>query len=93
MDATEDYFEAEDAVGRWLDERCELGPSFMETSTALFADWKGWADANGEFVGSIRRFAETLVGKGFERWNTNKSKGFRGLSLRPNSTNTTSMEF
>ena len=68
-------------------------PSFMEPSTALFADWKGWADANGEFVGSIKRFAETLVGKGFERWNTNKSRGFRGLSLRQNSTNTTSMEF
>jgi P4 family phage/plasmid primase-like protien len=93
MAATEDYFEAEDAVGRWLDERCERGPSFTETSTALFADWKCWADANGEFAGSIKRFAETLTGKGFERWNTNKSKGFRGLSLRQNSTHTTSMEF
>ena len=25
MDATEDYFEAEDAIGRWIDERCRTG--------------------------------------------------------------------
>jgi putative DNA primase/helicase len=40
MAATEQYFEAEDAVGRWLSDTCELGRKFSEASSALFASWK-----------------------------------------------------
>src|SRR5438132_11838051 len=59
--ATEAYFEAEDALGRWLDEKCERGPNFTETSAALFAAWKAWAEANGEFVASVKWLSENLV--------------------------------
>ena len=81
MAATDDYFEAEDAIGRWLDERCVRGPDLTEASTTLFADWKLWAEANGEYAGSNKRFAETLSSRGFERWRTSQAKGFRGLCL------------
>ena len=91
--ATEDYFEAEDAVGRWLQERCDRGPTCKETTTALFADWKNWTEASGEFAGSVKRFAEILTAKGFGRWRNNQAKGFRGLALIRNSTNPNSMEF
>lgn len=92
MAATDEYFEAEDAIGRWIDERCDLGNQFTEASNALFADWKLWADNNGEYAGSNKRFAETLIGRGLERWRSSQAKGFRGIALRSQSTST-STEF
>ena len=91
--ATEEYFDAEDAVGRWLDERCDQGPLLQDTSQRLYADWKSWAEVNGEFPGSNKRFSETLVNRGFARANTNKARGFRGLALRQVQPQTSPMEF
>ena len=82
MAATEDYFEAEDALGRWIEERCVTGPSHWAGSSALFASWKSWAEANGEYAGSMKRFSETLTSRGFEKQNTRSARGFRGLALR-----------
>ncbi len=92
MAATDEYFEAEDAIGRWIDERCDLGSQCTEASNALFADWKLWAEKNGEYAGSNKRFAETLIGRGLERWRSSQAKGFRGIALRPHPSSTT-MEF
>ena len=47
----------------------------------MFSDWKAWAEANGEFAGSVKRFSEALIVRGFERHNTRAAKGFRGISL------------
>lgn len=93
MSATDDYFEAEDAIGRWIDERCELGAGRREISNRLFADWKLWAEANGEYAGSNKRFAETLVARGFKRWRTGQARGFEGLGLRSSDSNSSTMEF
>ena len=79
--ATEDYFEAEDAVGRWIDERCSVGSHLSASTAALFADWKAWAEASGEFTGSVKRFSEALIVRGFERHNTRAAKGFGGIAL------------
>ena len=65
--ATAEYFEAEDALGRWLAEGCLRGVNLTATSAALFAAWKSWAEANGEFVGSLKRFSENLTARGFEK--------------------------
>ena len=81
MAATEDYFEAEDAIGRWIEERCGLDPGHSESTATLFADWKAWADANGEYAGSVKRFSEALGTRGYQRHNTRKAKGFRGIKV------------
>ena len=91
--ATEEYFEAEDALGRWLDEACEIGRNLTETSALLFAAWKVWAEANGEFVGSIKRFSENLASRGFEPYRDRHARGFRGLGLRQGGSGRTEMEF
>jgi len=82
MAATEDYFEAEDALGRWIDECCQTGAAHWSGSSALFASWKAWAEANGEYAGSMKRFSENLSARGFEKQNTSRARGFRGLALR-----------
>lgn len=82
MAATDDYFEAEDALGRWIEERCETGnKAFWAGSTELFNSWKVWAEANGEYPGSMKRFSEALSTRGFTRENTRKARGFIGIKL------------
>ncbi|MGA3954058.1 phage/plasmid primase, P4 family [Ralstonia nicotianae] len=83
LDATEEYFEAEDALGRWLDERCAREANAKTLTAELFNDWKQWADSAGEFVGSQRRFSDLLITRGVEKWrNTAGLRGFRGVSLK-----------
>jgi hypothetical protein len=93
--ATDEYFEAEDALGRWIEECCEQGPAFSETTATLFASWKAWAEAGGEYVGSIKRFSQTLTARGFERCRAAAStpRGFRGIALKPRQPGITDMEF
>jgi P4 family phage/plasmid primase-like protien len=82
MAATDDYFEAEDAIGRWIDERCVRGPNHAEGSTALYTSWKAWAEANGEYAGSMKRFSETLSARRFPKQDTRQARGFRGIALK-----------
>ncbi|MEF9387777.1 phage/plasmid primase, P4 family [Ralstonia solanacearum species complex bacterium KE056] len=83
LDATEEYFEAEDALGRWLDERCVREANAKSLTAELFNDWKPWAEAAGEFAGSQKRFADLLLTRGVEKWrNTAGLRGFRGIGLK-----------
>ncbi len=83
LDATEEYFEAEDALGRWLEERCVSEPNAKSLTAELFTDWKQWADSAGEFIGSQKRFSDLLLSRGIEKWrNTTGLRGFRGLGLK-----------
>jgi putative DNA primase/helicase len=93
MAATEQYFEAEDAVGRWLSDTCELGRKFSEASSALFASWKRWAEDGGEFVGSQKAFSEKLASRGLEPYRDRDGRGFRSVRLRQGSESTDSMVF
>lgn len=76
LEATEEYFEAEDALGRWLDERCVREANAKSLSAELFTDWKQWADAAGEFIGSQKRFSDLLITRGIEKWRN--PSGLRG---------------
>ncbi len=81
--ATDEYFEAEDATGRWIDERCNLGAQYKDPTGTLFADWKQWAEINGEFAGSQRRFSDLLITRRFEKWrNAMGARGFVGIALK-----------
>lgn len=81
--ATEEYFEAEDALGRWLEERCVREANAKSLTAELFSDWKQWAEAAGEFVGSQRRFSDLLITRGVEKWrNAAGIRGFRGVGLK-----------
>lgn len=81
--ATDEYFEAEDAIGRWLEERCLRAPSAKSLTTELFSDWKRWADDSGEFTGSQRRFSDLLLTRGLEKWRNHSGiRGFQGIGLR-----------
>ena len=83
VSATEEYFEAEDALGRWLEERCVREPSARSLTAELFSDWKQWADTSGEFIGSQRRFSDLLITRGLEKWRNGAGvRGFQGIGLK-----------
>lgn len=83
MDATEEYFEAEDAMGRWIEDRCVLNANAKALTFEIFNDWKQWAEANGEFAGAMRRFSDALLARRFEKWrNGSGMRGFVGIGLK-----------
>ena len=84
VSATEEYFEAEDALGQWIEERCLLAKTHREGVSELFADWREWAERAGEYVGSVKRFSELMAARKFEKCRlTGGARGITGIALRP----------
>ena len=55
-------------------------------STVLFTAWKTWAEAAGEYVGSQKRFSQSMQDRGFEFIRLTGgagAAGFRGVELKP----------
>lgn len=83
VSATEEYFDSEDALGRWLEERCVFTVNAKSLTAELFTDWKQWAESAGEFIGSQRRFSDLLITRGVEKWrNSMGVRGFQGVGLK-----------
>jgi putative DNA primase/helicase len=83
--ATKEYFTEEDALARWIEERTERKDGPLETASALFADWRAWAESNGEFVGTSKRLSVNLAARGYISDRSNKARGFKGIALRKGS--------
>lgn len=81
--ATDDYLSAEDALGTWLEERCHTTEAAWESAGRLFADWTGWANRAGEFVGSQKQFSQKLLDRGYGPAKRNGVRGFSGLATKP----------
>jgi len=88
VSAIKDYFESEDAIGRWLVEACDQGKAltskFMLTGI-LFGAWKIWADAARAWVGTEKQFSQSLEARGFKKGRQPGTgrQGFLGLALKP----------
>ena len=81
LDATAAYLEAEDAIGAWIDEKCERDPQAWEQSSDLFSSWSAWAERAGEFAGGSKRFSQALESRGLQRHKRKSGQGFIGLRL------------
>lgn len=85
MAATEAYFQAQDTVSRWLEDRCILEPSATATKAALYADWKRWTEENGEYVLPQRLLLERLeelYDLDDARMGKNRDRALIGIGLR-----------
>lgn len=65
MDATKEYFDAEDVVARWIEDRCECNRRYETSSSALFKDYKEWCESTGERVRSQKKLSQALTDRGF----------------------------
>ena len=80
--ATTAYFEAEDAIGAWIDDRCIRDEQAWEFSQSLFSSWSAWAEEAEGHVGSLKRFVQLLEARGFTPQRRRDGRGFVGLKVR-----------
>ena len=86
-DATQDYFEDEDAHGQWMAVAGALDPNAFALSSDLYGSWKVWAEENGEYVGSIKRLIAALAVRGLKpHRNSTGQRGLIGFRLLPRRT-------
>jgi putative DNA primase/helicase len=63
--ASEQYLASEDLIQEWITEHCESAGSTY--TDILYSSHKAWLELGGEFVPSRRKFATTLVDRGFRQ--------------------------
>lgn len=81
-EATGEYFDAEDALGLWIEEACEVRPGYETNCGDLFKSWSKWALTAGEEVGSKKRFSQKMASRGFgSRKGTKGMRFITGLRL------------
>jgi putative DNA primase/helicase len=87
--ATADYLAGEDTFELWREACTTVDVTAWESSADLWASWKRWAENAGEFVGTQKRFSQTLIEHdlAFEQRGPSRTRGYRGARLtRPDYT-------
>ncbi len=80
--ATDDYMASEDSMGRWLEERTAKAANARVGSGEAYQDFRRWAEAAGEYVGSQKRFSQNLEARGYSIFKGRAVNSFAGLRLR-----------
>lgn len=87
VQATEEYLDGEDALARWISERCVAGVDNEMGTNEAFSDFRDWCRDNNEAKGrdwSQRKFNAEMKTHGYEpaRDRVSRTKRvFRGLEL------------
>ncbi|QSB00580.1 hypothetical protein JWZ98_18230 [Methylomonas sp. EFPC1] len=79
--ATGDYQEEQDLIGRWLAECCRLSPSAETSSTAIYSNYKQWCIDNGLRPASNVALGRRLGERGFSSRSSNGKTLWAGLGL------------
>jgi putative DNA primase/helicase len=80
--ASDAYFAEEDTIARWIEECCRTGDQHWGIGAKLWESWANWADANREFVGSRKRFAQELIERGYPVEKSQHIRGHCGIDVR-----------
>jgi putative DNA primase/helicase len=85
--ATDDWRQAEDTVGGFIADCCEVGAGFEDTTLRLYEGYRDWCARAGERERDILNrsyFGRELAARGFApvRVGAKQVRGWRGLALR-----------
>ena len=85
--ATDEYLEAEDAVGGWHEQAGMRNANAFELSVDLYRSWRNYCDRTGEFAGKLKAFVQRLVDRadafGMRKGRDGPGRrGFFGFELR-----------
>lgn len=80
-EATSEYFEEQDLLGRFLAEKCICSPELQTSAAALFEVFKAFAIANGEHPGTSTSFGSQLAQHGFKKKKSGTSV-YLGIGLK-----------
>ncbi len=80
LSSKEAYRREEDTIGRFIEENCELDPSYQVPARSLYNRWKEWAQETGHGKMSSTFFG-TEVSKRYEKKHTMHGRIYSGLRL------------
>lgn len=84
--ATRDYFDTQDLLTQWIDECCELAPTFVDDNAHLFKSWATFADAHGQRAGKSQTLSDELAKrpelKRIKDTLGIRGRGFKGIRVR-----------
>jgi putative DNA primase/helicase len=83
-EATDEYFDDQDTVKQWLEDRIEdAGPHAFTAAKELFASWKLWCDERNHRPGTSHALSEALTDRGHVRKRQHGGiRGFRNLVMK-----------
>ena len=79
--AIAEYRSESDTLGRFIEERCQLSPTFSVSVGDLFDAWRDWCEQQGENPGSGVAFGRKMTHGPVERTRTGSSRGYAGIRL------------
>ena len=80
--AIQAYRDNNDWFGNFLEECCEVNPSFTQKSGELYQEYRAHCARNGEYTRSTSDFYTALELSGFEKKRDNKGRFIVGLKLK-----------
>lgn len=80
--AIDDYRSQNDWFGSFLDEKCEIGAGFRESSSALYQAYRNHCIDTNEYVRSTADFYNALESAGYERVLLNRKRYFYGTEVK-----------
>lgn len=83
--ATEEYRQDMDYLAEFLEDQCDLGPDFMEESSALFSTYSEWAKESNEKPLSRSVFGRLLKERGMISVRDRRVRKWKGLRLHNSS--------
>ncbi|SFG41272.1 phage/plasmid primase, P4 family, C-terminal domain-containing protein [Palleronia marisminoris] len=86
--AAEEYFEEEDLIGQWIQERCICDGKHKAPAAQLFQSWKAWVEDGGYPSGSQKALGEALRARGFEPTMVRRQRGWAGIGISRSSAST-----
>ena len=80
--AIDDYRAQNDWFGNFLDEKCDVGDGFKESSSTLYQAYRNHCIDCNEYVRNTADFYLALENAGFKRIVQNRKRYFKGLQLK-----------
>lgn len=81
--ATDSYLSAEDTLGAWIDDCVKLMSADYKCPVGtLYDSFKRWAEKQGEFVLSQKRFGQKVEDRGFMRHRDMNGRYFKGIDIK-----------
>ena len=81
--AISEYRSQNDWFGHFLEDKCDVGAEYKESSSALYQAYRNYCMDTNEYVRNTQDFYFALEGAGFERITQNRKRYFKGLRIRP----------
>ncbi len=79
--ATGNYQEEQDLIGRWLSECCTLSPASETSSAEIYDSYKAWCIDNGLRPYSNVALGRQLSDRGFQPCTVRRGRGWAGLAV------------